>query len=69
MVKLWLDDIRVPPDESWRWAKTFEEAQSALATGEVVAASFDNDLGEAEPEGRRLVLWMCARPAGTIDSD
>ena len=26
---------------------------------EVIEASLDNDLGDGEPEGRKLVLWMC----------
>ena len=58
-MKLWLDDIREPPDERWVWAKTVEDAQLAMETLDVREASLDNDLGDGEPEGRRLVLWMC----------
>lgn len=62
-IKLWLDDVRLPPDESWTWAKTIDQAKPLLETGRVTEASLDNDLGEdAEghslPEGRKLVLWM-----------
>ena len=57
-VKLWLDDIRVPPDETWTWVKLVEEAQALFADNEVTHASLDHDLGEGNLEGRRLVLWM-----------
>ncbi len=57
-MKLWLDDLRAPPD-GWTWVKTAAEAEALLRTGQVTDASLDNDLGDGEPEGRRLVLWMC----------
>jgi hypothetical protein len=49
-VKLWIDDLRAPPDDSWTWAKN-----SGVALGIVALActnglpleevSFDHDLG------------------------
>lgn len=58
-MKLWLDDIREPPDDAWMWARTYEEAKRAMLSLEVTEASLDNDLGDGEPEGRKLVQWMC----------
>ena len=57
-MKLWLDDIREPPGQEWTWVKTVEEAKEILRSQEVSEASLDHDLGEDEPEGRKLVLWM-----------
>lgn len=57
-MKLWLDDLRRPPDNSWTWAINVHQAKFWLKTGYVEVASLDNDLGEGEPEGRTLVLWM-----------
>lgn len=74
-MKLWHDDIRRPPDETWKWARTNEAAITALATGEVEEISLDHDLGlhgedpdapaaelgrgQAEQTGYDLVKWMC----------
>lgn len=43
-INLWLDDIR-PAPIGWHWAKTVEEAKEYLASGNVVNASLDHDLG------------------------
>jgi hypothetical protein len=61
-VKLWLDDVRTPPDETWTWVKTVAEAILLMQAG-VSEASLDHDLGTDEqgtglPEGRALVYWM-----------
>lgn len=48
-MRLWLDDVRVPPvdrDGAWTWAKTADEAIAYLKTGQVVEASLDHDLAE-----------------------
>lgn len=49
-MKLWHDDIRRPPDDSWTWARTNREAQLLLLThadscDPVTEASLDHDLG------------------------
>ena len=44
-MKLWIDDIRTPPDKSWVWAKTAEEAIKLVMTGKVEFIAFDHDLG------------------------
>lgn len=56
-LQLWLDDLR-PAPEGWKWVKTAAAAIDLLKTGRVTRASFDNDLGEAQVEGRKVVLWM-----------
>lgn len=44
-MKVWLDDIRNPPDESWVWAKNVWYVIGLLITGNVEHISFDHDLG------------------------
>lgn len=68
-MKLWLDDVR-PPHKygrlGWHWAKTYDEAISALETRTVVAISLDHDLQDQhydgtlgeERTGYHVVLWM-----------
>jgi hypothetical protein len=73
-MKLWHDDIRRPPDETWTWARTNDEAKLLLLNHEVEEASLDHDLGlhghdpdvldadlYAAPQtedGYELVAWM-----------
>jgi hypothetical protein len=62
-VKLWLDDVRTPPDETWTWVKTVDEAIGLMKTSDVTEASLDHDLGSdldgnELPAGRTLVYWM-----------
>jgi hypothetical protein len=45
MSKLWVDDIRRPPDDTWLWARTNEEAQLILLNNEIEEASLDHDMG------------------------
>ncbi|OJT25987.1 hypothetical protein BO221_09125 [Archangium sp. Cb G35] len=56
-MKLWLDDLRVPP-EGWTWAKTIEEAKRLLQEHTVEEMSLDHDLGEDTGDGSELVRWM-----------
>jgi hypothetical protein len=55
-MKLWLDDIRLPPKD-FVWAKTAEEAIAHLATGDVTLCSLDHDL-EADLTGYDVLEWM-----------
>lgn len=55
-MKIWLDDLRLPPDNSWYWCKSYEEFKDAILyhwgdpegwtweSGDY-AISFDHDLG------------------------
>lgn len=51
-MRLWHDDIRRPPDDSWTWARTNQEAMSFLEAGGVSECSLDHDLGleRADPD-------------------
>lgn len=49
-VKLWHDDIRRPPDDTWIWARTNEEAQLILINSNVTECSLDHDLGLHEDD-------------------
>jgi hypothetical protein len=49
-VKIWHDDIRPAPDDSWTWARTNQEAvhmllQAQVQGIEVTEMSLDHDLG------------------------
>lgn len=72
-MNVWLDDIRDPmvfrPELDWFWVKSIEDVKPLLKSGNVEALSLDNDLGENEEEGRKLVLWMAEKdcwPEGPI---
>ena len=61
-MKIWLDDIREPPDEGWLWFKSvetarlyFEVAEDMLEECEI---SLDHDLGENHPTGYDLIKWL-----------
>jgi hypothetical protein len=63
-MKLWLDDLRPPPDETWTWCLTVEEAvvkiffQRWLMRPVWTHASLDHDLGPNALEGVKLLDWM-----------
>lgn len=57
--KLWFDDIRPAPDETWVWARTLQAGKDVLQHFEIDECSLDHDLGlhdieeaaiEADPE-------------------
>lgn len=45
-MKIWLDDIRTPPDESWTWCKSAQEFEKTFVHHfhEIFEISFDHDL-------------------------
>lgn len=58
-MKLFLDDIRNPPDDTWVVVRTAQEAIRALATGTVTVISFDHDLGwEEVMSGNDVARWI-----------
>lgn len=65
-MKLWVDDVRLPPDDDWVWCQTSEQAISVLdlwrqlGRGAVFpdVVSLDHDLG-GDDTTRPVVLWMC----------
>lgn len=46
MNKLWIDDIREPPDDSWMVARNAKSALMTIALYKPDIISFDHDLGE-----------------------
>lgn len=55
-VKLWIDDVRPPPDDSWVWSKSSEHALAVFRVSEVSHVAFDFDLGETDTAERVAVL-------------
>lgn len=58
-MKLWIDDVRPAPDDSWTIAVTSSLALTYLSTNFVAEVSFDNDLGLAsDMEGWEIARWL-----------
>lgn len=58
-MKLFLDDIRIPPDNSWVVVRTAKVAIIFLGTGAVEEISFDHDLGkETNGTGYDVAKWI-----------
>jgi hypothetical protein len=65
-MRIWVDDIREPPDEDWVWAKTSQDALDWLMSSQICGhdtcqfdiMSLDHDLG-GDDTTRPIVLWMC----------
>lgn len=53
--KLWLDDTRHPPDESWDWAKDASEAKKLTKDNDYDHMSLDHDLGIVRYEGKVVI--------------
>lgn len=66
-MKVWHDDIRRPPDDSWVWARTNAEAIGLLEQNDVIEISLDHDLGleEVDPEIPSAFLLKGSSPKGT----
>ncbi len=54
-MKLRHDDIRRPPDGSWVWARTNDEARQLLQKYWITEISLDHDLGLEGPGGEGAV--------------
>lgn len=65
-MKIWLDDARQPPDQSWYWVRSVWGAvgviKAALQAGRTIELmSLDHDLGEYAQQGGdgiQLLVWM-----------
>lgn len=61
-MKVWLDDVRPPPDDTWTVAKTAKECIRLLDTnsGAVELCSLDHDLGSEKPgeDGYEVLRWI-----------
>ena len=56
-MKIFLDDIRTPPDDSWTLIKSAEMTIKLLKLGVVEELSLDHDLGRKKT-GHDVLLWM-----------
>lgn len=56
-MKLWVDDLRPPPDDTWHWVVSSDEAIRCLQDNCVAAISLDHDLGGPDTT-RPVVTWM-----------
>jgi hypothetical protein len=45
-LRLWVDDERPAPDDTWTWVKTAAAAYEAWSANDVTELSLDHDLGE-----------------------
>jgi hypothetical protein len=44
-MKLWVDDLRSPPDSTWHWVLTVEDALTCIRRSTISEIAFDHDLG------------------------
>jgi hypothetical protein len=57
MLKMWIDDVRTPPDTTWIWAMNSKDALELLDMGTYSVISFDHDLG-GEDSGYVVALFI-----------
>lgn len=64
MFRLWIDDLRIPPDETWRWGKNVHEAkihfiQLGGFDGKPGIVSLDHDAGSyGPPDYIKFLEWL-----------
>jgi hypothetical protein len=62
MAKLWVDDVREPPDDSWVWVKNYIDAILQIALQDFEVISLDHDLAcyydGKEYTGYAVLLFM-----------
>ncbi len=57
MIKVFMDDARETP-HGWHRTYTVDETIAVLQTRTVTHLSLDNDLGENQPEGYKVLDWL-----------
>jgi len=58
-MKLFIDDVRNAPDNSWTVARNYKEAISYLTGNEQIThLSFDHDLGNNSRSGYDIAKWI-----------
>jgi hypothetical protein len=58
LLRVFVDDTRTPPSDSWILANNFDEAIEFLRTRDVVELSLDHDLGYDSKSGYEICKWM-----------
>ena len=56
--KLWVDDLRPAPDDTWTVARSSDEAVLHLTMRDWDVMSLDHDLG-GDDTTRAVILWLC----------
>jgi len=64
MTKLFVDDIREAPDDSWVTVRTAQEVVAFLFTHDVRIVSLDHDLGEGQSG-----YWVACQIEAKVHSD
>ncbi len=54
-MRLWVDDERPAPDDTWTWARSDADAYDAWCSNEISELSLDHDLGDGG-DTRRLAM-------------
>lgn len=74
-MKLWVDDMRAPPNPHWFWATTVNQAIAAIRTYErqmsddTIFISLDHDAGDYANEGGdyiKILDWL--EQEGIVDT-
>ena len=70
ITKVWLDDVRTPPDSSWTWAQSFSQFRwiinNQCEDGQIKVISFDHDLGPVDhslgiaKDGYDCLKWLAS---------
>lgn len=60
MSKLFIDDVRNAPDNSWDVVRNYKDAIAYLIKNEgyISLVSFDHDLGENSKTGYDIIVWL-----------
>ena len=69
MIKIWVDDIRIPPSDEWNWVKSVNDAITEIIydelnveyEGEIYLISLDHDAGDYAKDGGdyiHLLDWL-----------
>jgi len=66
-MKVWLDDVRPVPDNSWIRTETAQQTIELLRTEQVEIVSLDHDLGLLEETGYDVIKWIERMVRSTTD--
>lgn len=61
-MKIWLDDVRTPPDQTWIWCRNSEDFLAITKYPPCIEhVAFDHDLGEDSLNGSELAGMLAER--------
>jgi hypothetical protein len=53
-MKIWLDDVRPPPDDTWAWATCAKDFSAFFADFKITEISFDHDIASEDYFGNEI---------------